>query len=279
MTNESDFSDSIRPAAVAGSFYPADKYALEQLVAESFKHAKSAQQTLPQHLPKAIIVPHAGLVYSGAIAASAYQLFKSTGADINHIVLLGPSHRVPLRGMAIPASKAFATPLGNIRLNQDAIATLAADGLVQVNDLAHAYEHSLEVQLPFLQSIFADFSLTPIVVGETSIAQVAAVLEKLWGDSRTLIVISSDLSHFHDYQTARKIDSKTSQLIESLQAEKLDYEMACGCNPVTGLLDVARNKKLHPYILDLRNSGDTAGSYDRVVGYGAYAFFENHAQH
>lgn len=264
---------SIRPAAVAGTFYPADKNELTQIVSESFAHARPLEKDLPQHVPKAVIVPHAGLIYSGPVAASAYQLFSAFKNNVNHIVLLGPSHRVPLRGMAVPTSKAFTTPLGDIPLNEDVIAALIDADLVETNDMAHAYEHSLEVQLPFFQTVFAAFSLTPIVVGEATGKHVARVLEHVWGDEHTLIVISSDLSHFHDYNTAKRLDSNTAEVIRSLQPEQLDYEMACGCNPVKGLLTIARQKHLQPYVLDLRNSGDTAGSHDRVVGYGAYAFY------
>jgi len=188
------------------------------------------------------------------------------------VVLLGPSHRVPFVGLATSSAETFRTPLGDIpldRVSLDAISELAQ---VHCLDEAHRLEHSLEVQLPFLQEVLDDFQLIPLVVGDAQPAQVAEVLEQLWGGPETLIVISSDLSHFHDYASAQQLDRSTSDAIESLQAEDLHSENACGCVPVSGLLYLARERGLRATTVDVRNSGDTAGTKDRVVGYGGFVF-------
>jgi len=168
--------------------------------------------------------------------------------------------------------RAFATPLGQLSVDQAAVEQIQSLPEVGILEQAHAQEHSLEVHLPFLQEVLGDFSLVPLVVGDASPAEVGAVLEALWGGPETLIVISSDLSHYHDYQTARQMDNATSQAIEALRFEAIGYEQACGRNPVNGLLWVARRKNLHSETIDLRNSGDTAGPRHQVVGYGAYVF-------
>jgi hypothetical protein len=189
---------------------------------------------------------------------------------VHRVVLLGPAHRVAFRGLAASSATAFRTPLGDIPLDAAALESLRALPQVRVLDQAHALEHSLEVQLPFLQTVLKDFALVPLVVGDATYAEVAEVLEKLWGGAETLIVISSDLSHYHDYATAQRMDTATSQAIAALQPERIDYENACGRTPVGGLLTAARAHGLHAEIVDLRNSGDTAGPRDQVVGYGAY---------
>ena len=194
------------------------------------------------------------------------------------MVLLGPAHRVPFRGLALTDVDYFRTPLGEVPIDREAADSL--QGLPQVKSLpaAHASEHSLEVQLPFLQLVLDDFTLLPLVVGDTSGAEVAEVLQRLWGGAETLIVISSDLSHYHDYLTAQAMDRSTSEAIVSLHPEAIGYEDACGRIPVQGLLDLAKRYGLSAELLDLRNSGDTAvGTRDRVVGYGAYAFYEDRA--
>ena len=182
---------------------------------------------------------------------------------VHRIVLLGPAHRYPLRGVATHSAAFFATPLGRVPVERTDLPVL---------DAAHAQEHSLEVHLPFLQVLFGEFRLVPVVVGDASADEVADVLERLWGGPETLIVISSDLSHYHDYETARQMDSSTSQAIEQLRPEDISYEHACGCNPIKGLLHIARERGLNARTIDLRNSGDTAGPGDQVVGYGAFVF-------
>jgi len=257
----------IRQAAVAGAFYPADKEQLKLMIKHYLNEALQDQK-----VPKAIIAPHAGYIYSGPIAATAYVRLKQLSQSINRVILIGPSHRVGFRGLALSTASQFVTPLGNITVDTDAVKQLAELAFVDYIDQAHELEHSLEVHLPFLQSVLQAFSLIPVVAGDATAEQVCQVLELFWGQANTLIVISSDLSHFHDYETAKTLDKKTSERFEHLQYEKIDGHSACGCVPVSGLLALARKNKLQLKTIDLRNSGDTAGSGDksRVVGYGAY---------
>lgn len=227
--------------------------------------------------PKAIIVPHAGYVYSGPVAGSAYALLQPLRETIRRVVLIGPAHRVPVRGLAVSDAESFATPLGNVPLDQSAIARLRSLPQVEVNDLPHAPEHSLEVHLPFLQEALGEFQLVPLVIGEAYPEEVAQVLELLWDGSETLIVVSSDLSHFHDYETARRLDTDTARAIEDLNPDELCGEAACGYKGIGGLLLVARRRGLKVRRLDLRNSGDTAGPREQVVGYGAWAVYDPNA--
>ena len=257
-----------RQPAVAGSFYPDSPVVLKNMLSEFLHEAKST--TGPA--PKAIIAPHAGYVYSGPIAASAYSLLLPVHDQIRKVVLLGPAHRVGFRGLAVSSADYFRTPLGDIELDREAIDQITGLPQVKVMDEAHAQEHSLEVHLPFLQMVLDDFKLIPFVVGDTNPEEVDEVLEQLWGGAETLIVISSDLSHYHDYLTAQEMDQQTSKAIEGLHPEQIHFDDACGRNPVTGLLLAAKKHGLHATTLDLRNSGDTAGSRDQVVGYGAYIF-------
>lgn len=257
-----------RPAAVAGSFYPADAKQLHTLVHSLLREV----QGVAGRCPKAIIAPHAGYIYSGAIAASVYARVALGRDTIRRVVLFGPAHRVGFHGMALSSADDFATPLGVIPLDRSAIANLQSLPGVQFLDKAHALEHSLEVQLPFLQEVLYDFSLVPIVVGEASAEVVAKVIEELWGGAETLVVISSDLSHYQDYVTAKEQDLATSQAIITLQPDAIEYRDACGRLPIIALLLVAKKLGLTVTPYDLRNSGDTAGDRDRVVGYGAYGF-------
>ncbi len=259
---------SIREPAVAGMFYPRPADELHETV-QQFLQAVEMGEATP---PKAIIAPHAGYIYSGPVAASVYARLRPLRDTITRVILLGPSHRVPLLGLASSSADSFRTPLGDIPLDRAAIEAVNALPQVHELDQAHALEHSLEVQLPFLQEVLGEFSLVPLVVGDADPEQVAEVLEQLWGGAETLIVISSDLSHYHDYTTAQRMDRATSDAIVALDPEKVAYEGACGRNPVNGLLTVARRKGLHAELVDLRNSGDTAGPRDQVVGYGAYLF-------
>ncbi len=258
---------AIRPAAVAGLFYPETPAVLRQTLAGLLSAAGPAAA----RPPKALIVPHAGYVYSGPVAASAYARLGDLRGRIRRVVLLGPTHRVYVRGLALPDAERFATPLGEVALDRAAMQRLA--GLPQViqSEAAHRMEHSLEVQLPFLQMLLDDFTLLPLAVGEATAAEVAEVLEAVWGGDETLIVISSDLSHFHPDAVARRLDRTTADAILALDP-RLDHEQACGATPVNGLLLAARRHGLHPVELDLRNSSDTAGDPERVVGYAAFAF-------
>lgn len=256
-----------RQAAVAGMFYPADKHQLQTMIQSYLDHS-----TPSGDLPKAIIAPHAGYIYSGPVAASVYaRLFKGRG-QINRVVLLGPSHRVGFHGCALSSALWFATPLGNIPVDREACTILADLPFVHEMNQAHAQEHSLEVHLPFLQEVLGEFSLVPIVVGDAAPEDIAMLLEALWGGDETLIVISSDLSHYHDYATAMRMDQATSESIVALRPEDIGYDDACGRLPVSGLLLAAKKHGMKAETIDLRNSGDTAGSKDRVVGYGAYVF-------
>ena len=266
---------AVRPAAVAGMFYPADPGQLEYEVQEFL----AAAQPQTFHA-KALIVPHAGYIYSGAIAASAYATLKAIAPRIQRVVLLGPTHRVAVEGLALPDCDAFETPLGRIPLDKEAMESIANLPQVVVSAAAHAHEHSLEVQLPFLQSVLGDFTLLPLAVGMATPQEVAEVLEMVWGGPETLIVVSSDLSHYLPYKTAQLIDGKTADDIIMLR-QPVAHDQACGGTPISGLILLARKHHLTPHLLDLRNSGDTAGSQDQVVGYAAFAFTgeNDHARH
>ena len=260
-----------RPAAVAGMFYPASATILNRDIAQLLASAEAPSSTVKP--PKAIVVPHAGYIYSGAIAASAYAALRAF-PGISRIVLLGPTHRVAVHGVAIPACDAFVTPLGEVVIDQKALAAIADWPHVVVSDEAHAEEHSLEVQLPFLQTIFGEFSLVPLAVGKADVQLVADIIECLWGGDETLIVVSSDLSHYLPYAAAAQVDGQTAQRILELDPT-LGHFQACGASPLNGLLLAARKRSLRAKLLDLRNSGDTAGDKTRVVGYAAFAFYED----
>ncbi len=261
---------SIRPAAVAGMFYPANaaelNASLDDFVSSDATEASS---------PKAIIAPHAGYIYSGPVAGSVYSHIAQLRDVVRRVILLGPAHRAYVDGIAIPSTTHFATPLGNVALDTAILKRLSQLSFIEYIDIAHSQEHSLEVHLPFLQKVLDDFVLIPLLVGNASAEDVSAVLENLWGGEETLIVVSSDLSHYHEYQEAKAIDADTTQLIEALDYEHIGPEQACGCMPMRGLLKLAKQKNMHLHTLDLRNSGDTAGPRDRVVGYGAYALYED----
>ncbi len=255
-----------REPAVAGKFYPEDPRKLALMVDEFLALS-------PIHLgqPKALIAPHAGYIYSGSVAAIAYSSLHCMSDMISRVILLGPSHYVAFHGLAYSEANFFLTPLGAVKLNKTDLALIK--NLPQVNHLeqAHQHEHSLEVQIPFLQRTLGHFSLLPLVVGDASADEVSEVLEQLWGGDETLIVISSDLSHYLPYSEAQALDLATSQAIEDLDSQQIEPRQACGRAAIIGLLNAARQHGLHAVTLDQRNSGDTAGSKDRVVGYGAYA--------
>ncbi len=257
----------LREPAVADMFYPADAAELRNMIDRFLAAAKPIAAS-----PKAIIVPHAGYIYSGEIAATAYKTLESVKNRVNRVVLLGPAHRVAIAGLALSSADFFATPLGTVPVDKQAASLLSDLPQVRIFDDAHTLEHSLEVQLPFLQRVLGKFTLVPLVVGDASAEQVAEVIERLWDGPETLIVISSDLSHYHDYDTAKKLDKATCQAIEALRPKSIGYHDACGRNPVNGLLIAARHHGLKVTTLDLRNSGDTAGPRDQVVGYGAWIF-------
>ncbi|MGB0722044.1 MAG: AmmeMemoRadiSam system protein B [Gammaproteobacteria bacterium] len=259
----------VQAPVVAGMFYPDDPV---QLRADVLAYLDAAQPSEPGEAPKAMIVPHAGYRYSGPVAAMAYARLRPVAERIERVVLMGPSHRVALRGIAASGADWFETPLGRIAVDRDAIERLRGLDNVGQADVAFAQEHSLEVHLPFLQTMLGEFSLVPFVVGQADPRDVAAVLETLWGGPETLIVVSSDLSHYHDYATCQGLDAETTRRIVALEGDCLTGNDACGVHPVRGLLRAARHQGLTASVADVRNSGDTAGPRDRVVGYGSYLF-------
>ncbi len=262
---------SVRPAAVAGMFYPGNPI---ELASDVNALLADAELRAPDLQPKALIVPHAGYIHSGSVAASAYSLLKTMANRIRHVVLLGPTHRVAIRGLALPGVNAFKTPLGMVNIDQAAVQKITHLPQITVSSQAHAQEHSLEVHLPFLQTLLPDFNLLPLAVGMATPKEVAEVLELLWGGSETLIVISSDLSHFLNDDLARQVDAGTASAILELR-QPISHEQACGGTPVNGLILAALHHHLKPHLLDLRNSGDSTGDLTRVVGYGAFAFTED----
>jgi len=266
---------TVRRAAVAGTFYSGDP---RQLAADVDELLGGVEQFEPRFgHPKALIVPHAGYIYSGPVAATAYDELAAARGIVKRVVLLGPVHRVAVRGLALPECEIFETPLGQVPLDGEANATLAGLRQVVKSEPAHAMEHSLEVQVPFLQRTLGGFSLVPLAVGSASVAEVAEAIERLWGGEETLVVVSTDLSHYHSYDEARRIDGRTLERIASY-ATDLNHEEACGATPLNGLLHVARAKRLSIRRLAANNSGDTAGGRGRVVGYSAFALHDDRSR-
>lgn len=257
----------IRQPAVAGMFYPDNPGVLQEMVNEYL--AAAAPYDGP--MPRAVIAPHAGYIYSGPVAGSAFAPWQGETA-VNRIILVGPAHTMAISGLAGVSVDAFATPLGLVPVDKEGMDWLRPLPQVHIIDAAHSREHCLEVELPFLQTLFGEFSIVPLLAGDTSGAKVAQILTLFADDPTTRIVISSDLSHYHDYHTARRLDAATAQAITHLQPEELGYDSACGRIPIQGLLAVAKREGWRATAVDLRNSGDTAGPKDRVVGYGAFVF-------
>ncbi|WP_052554767.1 AmmeMemoRadiSam system protein B [Enhygromyxa salina] len=261
-----------RAPAVAGRFYPREPTELAGALAQLMAGVGSPA---PRHAAKGIIAPHAGYVYSGPVAATAYASLAARAQLIEKVVLLGPAHRVYVRGLALPAASWFATPLGEVEIDPTLAARALELACVQRSAQAHALEHSLEVHIPFLQTLLPHFTLLPLVVGDASPQQVAAVLERCWGGPETAIVISSDLSHYHSYAEAARLDRATASWITSANTPGLDPQRACGARCIDGLIALGQQRRLDIELLDLRSSGDTAGSRDQVVGYGAFAIHES----
>ncbi len=259
---------TVKPPAVAGMFYPADAATLAAEIDAFLAQAEPP----PGPPPKALIAPHAGYVYSGPVAASAYARLLPAADRIRRVVILAPSHRVPFRGIAASSADWFRTPLGDVPVDRAAVEAVLELPGVALFDAAFAEEHALEVHLPFLQRVLNRFSIVPFVVGDAEPETVRALLDRLWDGDETLIVVSSDLSHYLDYASARQRDARTTEAIEALEPERIGFHDACGRIPVNGLLLAAREHGLRPQTVDLRNSGDTAGDKSRVVGYGAYVF-------
>jgi len=265
----------IREAAVAGSFYPADPGELQSTVHRLLDAVPAAAGVAAaEPVPRALIVPHAGYAYSGPVAATAYARLKVSHQLYRRVVLLGPCHYIPLRGIAACSADVFRTPLGDVPLDHESVGLLQQSA-VQISDAAHGPEHSLEVQLPFLQTVLDSFHLVPLLVGDAEPEDVAVVIDELWEGPDTLLVISSDLSHYLPYDQARRLDRDTCRAVEELDGSRVGHDEACGAAPLRGLLMAARGRGLRPVTLDLRNSGDTSGSRDRVVGYGAWMFVED----
>jgi AmmeMemoRadiSam system protein B len=262
---------AVRSPAVAGTFYPSDAAELRQTVRDYV--AAALARTPGSASPKAVIAPHAGYVYSGPIAGSAFAPLTPLRGRVARVVLVGPAHRAYFEGLALPQTEAFATPLGLVRVDAEAaVELLAGSPRVIASDRAHAGEHSLEVELPFVQEVLGDIAVVPIVVGSATDAETVQALEQLWGGPETCVVVSSDLSHYLPYETAKRIDEQTARAIEELRPEDISEDQACGCVGVRALLRVARERGLRATRCDLRNSGDTSGRHDAVVGYGAFAF-------
>ncbi len=261
-------TNQTRPAAVAGRFYPADAQTLDRMVDEFLSEAMVGKSLKP----KAVIAPHAGYIFSGPIAGSSFRPWVEEAETIKRIVLIGPSHYVYFDGVALPSATRLATPFGNVAVDMDAVKQLRALPQVQVFDPAHAQEHCLEVELPFLQRALKDFQVVPLVVGEASDEEICEVLDLLWGGPETRIVVSSDLSHFHSYEAARRLDRTTADYVETSVGAKRTGNHACGYRAIRGFLQATGARGLIAETTDLRNSGDTAGPRDRVVGYGAFLF-------
>ncbi len=255
--------------AVAGTFYPRDRDELAGAVDSLLGGA--ARSVGVVSLVKAIISPHAGYPYSGATAATAFSSFGGVRDDIERVVVFGPSHRVAVDGLALSGAEAFRTPLGDLAVDIDAVGRLERLRSVSVNDDAHAAEHSIEVQLPFVQTVFPSASIVPVAVGAAAPDDVARAYGEVWGGPRTVIVASSDLSHYHDYAAARRLDASTADSIVAGDVAAISLPRACGALPVAGLVAAAAQRGLIIECLELCNSGDTAGSRDRVVGYGAFS--------
>lgn len=260
---------AVRPPAVAGSFYPENPAVLTAVVEDFLSEVAREPDAAA---PKAIIAPHAGYIYSGPVAAHAYARIKQLRGRVSRVVLLGPAHYVAVTGLAVPSAEAFDTPLGRVAIDLAGVEGIADLPYVEIADAPHGPEHSLEVQLPFIQVTLGNVELVPLAVGQALPTEVSGVLTRLWGEADTLIVISSDLSHYLAYETARRRDTATAEAIEALDGARLGPNDACGYLPIAGLLTESKRRRLRPVRLDLRNSGDTAGPRDRVVGYGAWAF-------
>lgn len=261
----------VRPEAVAGRFFPGTVDALQQTTDDCLRRAKPRRD---RRVPKAVVAPHAGFVYSGEIAGSAFAPWREVASRVRRVVLVGPSHHVPFAGVATSNYAAFRTPFGDVPVDARGVEIALGFDFVKPFERAHEAEHSLETHLPFLQTLFGDFQIVPLVTGDVTPDNLAALLEALWGDGETVLSISSDLSHFHDYETARRIDAQTAGAIVGLEPLSFDHRGACGATAVRGLLVAAKARAMTCEAVDLRNSADTAGSPDRVVGYGAFAFYE-----
>jgi len=257
-----------RAPAFAGTFY-SDKP--QELAAAVRSYVSEAELPASGKMPKAVIAPHAGYIYSGPVAGTAYASLLARGKDVERVILIGPSHRLAFSGVASSGAGVFDTPVGPVGVDREAIAVALKENLVREFDPAHEQEHSLEVQLPFLRHVCPAARVVPLLAGDDDWHAARDVLAFLWGGDETIIVVSSDLSHYHDYATAQRLDAATAKVVERLGAGEVDYEQACGATGINALLALVAQKGCTCATLDLRNSGDTAGPRSRVVGYGAFA--------
>ncbi len=259
---------AIRQPAVSGTFYPGFGPALRAAVNRCLPKSSPVGQ-----VPKALIVPHAGYIYSGPIAGSAYSLLVPGRATVRRVVLIGPSHRVGFTGVAASRVSAFRTPLGDVPVDTRSVDVLLSLPMVRVVESAHAQEHSIEVQLPFLQTALSGFAIVPLLTGSVTADEVARVLQASWDGADTVIIVSTDLTHYLPYDVAAEVDAQTASAVVNLDPDAIGDDSACGHDALRGMLLVARMNGLQVRQLDLRNSGDTAGRRDAVVGYGAFALF------
>ncbi|MEH6345760.1 MAG: AmmeMemoRadiSam system protein B [Bermanella sp.] len=273
MLNRANINKTVRLPAVAGQFYPAKAAQLVNQVNKYLKENHSLPDSINSKKIKALIVPHAGYIYSGSIAGSAYSLLPRQMKSIKRVVLLGPSHHVAIRGCATSSADIFSTPLGDIPLDRKLIDELEQSDQINCHDMVHTKEHSLEVQLPFLQECLTNFLLTPLVVGQWPLEQATLFFDKISLIENTLIIISTDLSHFHSYNEAQYIDKDTSEKILRFE-NNFTGDQACGCQPLNALLHWAKQQNWKINLLALKNSGDSHGDKNRVVGYGSFALYK-----
>ncbi len=259
----------IREPAVAGTFYPEDATILAETLRRLLNSARFKASGGPA--PKAIVVPHAGYINSGPVAASAYARVAAARGHLQRVVVLGPAHTVALEDIAASGADGFATPLGVLEVDRASRDGLIADGLISIFELAHLAEHSLEVQLPFIQFVLGPVQVLPLLIGTASTAAVAQLLGRVWGGPETLVVVSTDLSHYHDRETTRRLDNRTAAAIVSRNPEGVSPADACGAHVLRGLLSFALKREIEVELLDLGTSADTVGNPTRVVGYGAFA--------
>lgn len=265
--------NKIRPAAVAGYFYPGSKEDLDVMVEGMYYTAAQKAKNAPaQASPKALVVPHAGYVYSGVVAAQGYRLLEADSKQIKRVILIGPCHRGGFSGVALHSASHFETPLGLVAVDTAEVERVCKKFSIMPLNEAHALEHSLEVQLPFLQKLLIDFSIVPILVGDVSSNYVAEIIEECWDDKSTVFVISSDLSHYLPYDEAVEKDLETTKAILEYNVHQFGYNSACGGPALTGFLLAANKHHLQSHLVACCNSGDTAGDKSQVVGYGAYSF-------
>lgn len=255
---------------VAGYFYPNDPNTLSKQIDDFLLNTEIEKNNI---IPKAIIVPHAGYIYSGQTAAFSYNCLEKIKNKIKKVVIIGPAHRVGFNGIAGTLATEFVTPLGVVKVDESSMENVLTMPSVMILEEAFQGEHCLEVQLPFLQKILNNFTIVPLIVGNVSYITLSEVIERLWGFDDTLFVISSDLSHYHDYKTAQNMDSTTANAIVNLEPDNITYDNACGRIGIQAMLDIAKSKNMTVKQLDLRNSGDTAGDKNRVVGYGAFCVY------